>query len=162
MIATVRVWFDRLMALGAGLSCVAMFGVVLASSTSRYSFNSPFQWSEELAKYAMIYGAMFGVAMAYNRAHHMRFTVFSDLVGRRWWVYLGGAADLAAIAVGVILVYSGWLFVQARGGVVAPGMGIRTGYAFSAMVVGGACLIVAATLDLLTRRNPDRAEVDAL
>lgn len=153
MVSTARTLFDRLMAVLAGLCCATMLGVVLASSFSRYVFNAPFQWSEELAKYAMVYGTMFGAVLAYNRGQHMRFTLLADLLGGRWAARLGKLVDASVIAVGGILVVSGYLFMVRRGGILSSGMGIRMIYANAAIMIGGACLLVAAALDILDRRG---------
>lgn len=161
MLANLRIGFDRLMAWATGLSAFVMFGVVLASSVSRYAFNQPFQWSEEAARYAMIYGTMFGAALAYNRSRHMRFSMLADMLGPRWGTVFAAIADLTALAVGAILAVSGWGFVQKRGGIDAPGIGVSVGWFQAAMVVGGACLVIVAVLDLASRfEGGERPEVD--
>jgi len=66
-----------------GTSLFVIFGVVLVSSLSRYLFNSPIQWSEEVAKYAMIYGTMFGMALCYLEGIHIRFTFLEDMVSAK-------------------------------------------------------------------------------
>lgn len=162
MIARIAYLFDWLMALGTFASAATMFGVVLASSTSRYLFDAPFIWSEELARYAMIYGTMFGSVMALSRTQHMRFTILADLAGGRAGRWLGYLTDAATIAIGAILLWSGWLFTAARGGLPSTGLGIATGWADAALPVGGACLIVAAALDIAARRRGTEIRVVAL
>lgn len=156
MITAFRSAFDRLMAVLTGVACFTMFAVVLASSASRYFFNSPFQWSEELAKYAMIYGTMFGAVLAYNRSEHMRFTVLIDLLGERWAVWVNRLSDGFVVIVGAILLYSGYLFMLARGGVTSAGLGVQMVYPQAAMMIGGACLAIAGILEILGFRPHQR------
>ncbi len=150
MIAAIRTAFDHLMAVLAGSACLVMFGVVLASSTSRYFFNMPFHWSEELAKYAMIYGTMFGTVLAYNRTEHMRFTILVDMLGSRWAKAIERVTDVFVVIVGVTLLYSGYLFMMARGGMMSTGLGVPMYYPQAAMLIGGTCLALAGVLGLLS------------
>jgi TRAP-type C4-dicarboxylate transport system permease small subunit len=156
MIATLRSALDRTMAVLAGIACLLMFGVVLASSASRYFLNMPFHWSEELAKYAMIYGTMFGVILAYHRSEHMRFTILVDLLGPHWAARLGRVTDVFVVITGGILLYSGYLFMMARGGMISVGLGVPMAYPQAAMMIGGGCLALAGVLALLGSKTHDR------
>jgi TRAP-type C4-dicarboxylate transport system permease small subunit len=149
MISLCRSVFDRLMATFAGVSCVAMFAVVFASAFSRYVFNMPFQWSGEFARYAMIYGTMFGSVLALNRSQHIRFTVLVGLVGKRWADRVERVTDVFVVVFGIILAWSGYQFMVRLGGIESPSLGIPMAYAFAAMMVGGGCLAIAGALLIL-------------
>jgi len=58
--------YKRMLAFLTGTSLFVIFAVVLVSSLSRYLLNAPIQWSEEVARYAMIYGTMFGTGKDKN------------------------------------------------------------------------------------------------
>jgi TRAP-type C4-dicarboxylate transport system permease small subunit len=68
--------------------------------------------------------------------------------------------DIAVFASALILIWSGYLFVAKRGAIQSPGIGISMYYFQSALVVGGVCLLIAASLRLaahlsaLTGRAP--------
>ncbi|RDL45966.1 TRAP transporter small permease [Marinomonas piezotolerans] len=128
-----------------GTSLFVVFAVVFASSLSRYLFNSPIQWAEEVAKYAMIYGTMFGMVLCYLEGIHIRFTFLED-VAPRLRGSLNFIADIVALVSGGILCYSGYLFMMKRGGIQAPGTGIEMYYFQVAMVIGGAGLSIAAVI----------------
>ena len=152
MLLTLRRRFDQLMILLAGLSCLTMFAVVTVSSISRYAFNAPFLWSEEVARYAMIYGTMFGATLAFNRSQHLRFTILTDLLGRHS-ALVQRIADFSVLLVGSILLVSGIRFVAMRGAMESTGIGMPMGYAYAAIAIGGGCMLVAGLLDLLTLRR---------
>ena len=138
--------YKKFLAILTGSSLLIIFSVILISSLSRYLFNSPIQWSEEVAKYAMIYGTMFGMALCYLEGIHIRFTFLEDMVSAKIRYVLHFISDLIALISGGVLTYSGYLFMMKRGAIEAPGTGIQMYYFQVAMVIGGACLVIAAAI----------------
>ena len=49
---------------------VAIAGVVFLQVVSRYVFNYPFDWPEELARYLFVWVALLGAALAVRRGAH--------------------------------------------------------------------------------------------
>lgn len=132
----------------SGLSILIVFGVVFAGSVSRYAFSSPLQWSESIAKYAMIYGCMFGMAYAYLRGGQINFSLVTDILTPRLRKICAILVDAFSLLLGGILVYAGVIFADKRGGIVASGLGIPMYWAQIAMAVGGVCLVLAALFRL--------------
>ncbi|MFH1806017.1 MAG: TRAP transporter small permease [Pseudomonadota bacterium] len=147
--------FCLLLAGLSGLSIFIVFAVVFAGSVSRYAFSSPFQWSEEVAKYAMIYGCMFGTAYAYLRGSQISFSLVTDFLSEQMRTRLSVMVDAATLILGGVLVHAGLIFAGKRGGITSSGLGIPMYWAQIALSVGGVCLFVAAALRLLSalRRN---------
>ena len=102
-----------------------------------------------MAKYAMIYGTMFGMALCYLEGLHIRFTFLEDMVPEKIRHLLHFVSDLIALVSGVVITYSGYLFMMKRGAIQAPGTGIQMYYFQVAMVIGGVCLTVAAAIRLV-------------
>ncbi|WP_221801372.1 TRAP transporter small permease [Oceanobacter mangrovi] len=151
--------YTRLLSFMTGLSLFAVFAVVLVASLSRYLFNMPIQWSEEVAKYAMIYGAMFGMTLCYLNNSHIRFTLLESLTPKvhHRWIYL--THDGIALVSGAILSWSGYLFMMKRGALIATGTGLPMYYFQSAMVVGGATLTLAALIKIVRHfTHPEQGE----
>ncbi|GGO85890.1 hypothetical protein GCM10011348_35490 [Marinobacterium nitratireducens] len=147
-----------------GGSLFIVFAVVLVSSLSRYALNAPIQWSEEVAKYAMIYGAMFGTILCYLEGLHIKFGFIEDAVPAAVRRVFEVLIDVVTLGCGLVLVWSGYLFVIKRGGIVATGTGLPMAYFQAAMVIGGAGLALAALIKLLERlkrqpiTQPQRSE----
>ena len=151
--------YTRLLSFLTGLSLFAVFAVVLVASLSRYLFNMPIQWSEEVAKYAMIYGAMFGMTLCYLNNSHIRFTFLESLTKKTWhrWIYL--LHDAIALGCGGVIAWSGYLFVAKRGALVATGTGLPMYWFQSAMVVGGVTLVLAALIKIIRHfTHPEHGE----
>jgi TRAP-type C4-dicarboxylate transport system permease small subunit len=153
--------FKRLLAGLSGLSILVVFGVVFAGSVSRYLFSSPLQWSEEIAKYAMIYGCMFGVAYAYLQGSQITFSIVVDIVPARFRRRLAVIVDAATLVLGAVLAYAGYIFAAKRGGIVASGIGIQMYWAQIAITVGGVCLVIAAILRLASYLQKTQAGGEA-
>jgi TRAP-type C4-dicarboxylate transport system permease small subunit len=58
---------DRLCGVLAMVALVIMLAAILVQIVARYVFAAPPPWTEELARYAMIWAGMLGATMAYYR-----------------------------------------------------------------------------------------------
>jgi len=161
--------FSQVAASGAWLSMAVLFLMVFINSVRRYLIGKSFEWGEELPVFITIYGVMFGVAWAYIQDRHIRFTMLVGFLSESWIRKLYVLVDLIMVANGILLTYSGWLFVVRRGRVEASGIinlakdlraltgwdrMIWIGHLYpyqAAMVLGGVLLTVAALLKLLSR-----------
>src|ERR1700757_5067025 len=83
-------------AAGAGLvlaeTCILFAGVV-----SRYLFDRPLMWTDELANFLFLWLAMLGTVVALRRGEHMRLTTFVNSVGPEWGRFLGTVGSLVLI-----------------------------------------------------------------
>jgi len=57
---------------------VALLLIVLAQIVSRYVFNSSLSWTEEAARYLMIWGVLLGVSLAYLNGYLISIEIFVD------------------------------------------------------------------------------------
>lgn len=138
--------YTNMLACCTGMSLFVIFAVILVSSLSRYLLNAPIQWSEEVARYAMIYGAMFGTVLCYLQGVHIRFAFLENAVKPAVRKALNFLSDIVALISGAVLAYSGYIFVMKRGAINAPALGIQMYYFQAAMVVGGVLLFIAALI----------------
>ena len=167
--------FSQFAAAGASLSMAVLFLIVFTNSLRRYAIGKSFESGEELPIFIAIYGVMFGIAWAYLQDRHIRFTMLirflSESLTRKLYILV----DLIMVLNGVLLSYSGWMFVIKRGGVEASGIinlakNLRSltgwdgmiwfGHQYpyqAAMVLGGVMLAIAALLKLLQRLTENTA-----
>ncbi len=149
--------YRKLMAFLTGGSLAICFTVVLASSLSRYLLNMPFQWSEELAKFAMIYGTGFGMTLAYLSATQVRFAVVLHFIPDRLKPHLELVCDSAALVLGFVLTVSGYMFMMKRGGIQAPGLNIQMYYPQASIMISGGCLLIGAAIRIVGFRATGKA-----
>ncbi|MCS5563758.1 TRAP transporter small permease [Marinobacter sp.] len=141
-----------------GASLFVIFAVVLVSSLSRYLFDAPLQWSEEIARYAMIFGAMFGTSLCYLEGRHIRFELVESFLSpslRRLCVRI---TDLCVLTCGLVLTVAGYGLVTTRGDLLAPGSSLPMGVFQSAISLGGLCLAIAAVIQLVDARATTRQQ----
>lgn len=84
----------------AKAALVAMVAVVTLQIAARYGFRSPPAWTEELARYLMVWGGLLGATIAFRRAADPAIVMVGEEAGRRKAL----AARLAVAAVVVIFV----------------------------------------------------------
>ena len=140
--------YKKLLAFCAGSSLFVLFAVMLITTISRYFFNTSILWGEELCKYSMIYGVMFGTSLCYLEGLHIKFAVLDSVKSAIFQKVLAIVVDIAVLVSAGIMTYSGYLFVIKRGAIESPGIGLSMSYFQSALVIGGICLIVASLLRL--------------
>ena len=161
--------YSKFASTGAALSMAVLFLIVLINSLRRYTIGKSFEWGEELPIFVAIYGVMFGMAWAYIQDRHIRFIMLVRFLSESWTRKLYMLVDLIMVVNGVLLTYSGWMFVIKRGRVEASGIInlakdlkaltgwdslIWIGHLYpyqAAMLIGGVLLTVAALLKLLLR-----------
>jgi len=156
-------------AIGAGLSMALIFLIVFFNAAIRYVLGSSLAWGDQIPVFLGIYGVMFGMALAYMQDRHVRLGVIIDFLPPKLRNGLFLIVDLIMIVIGVLLAWSGYLFMSGRGNMRISGMsstvrslsdatgleffnalGTLAPYQF-ALVVGGIMIAIAAALKLIER-----------
>lgn len=158
-----------LFGIGAGISMALLFLIIFCNALIRYLFGSSLSWGDQAPVFLGIYGVMFGMALAYLQDRHVRLGVIVDYLPAGFRNRLFMFVDLAMIAVGSMLAWSGYLFMSSRGGMRVSGLGSIarelsnvTGLEFFsvlgtmapyqfALVLGGVMLTIAALLKFIER-----------
>jgi tripartite ATP-independent transporter DctM subunit len=125
-------------------TCILFAGVV-----SRYVFNSPIIWTDELATFLFLWLAMFGAVVAVRHDGHMRLTTFVSWCGPQWRNWLGTVAELVVIVfvLEIIVPITAYLKVQASTELIT--LHISDWYRVLALQVGVGLISVVALLRLL-------------
>ncbi len=167
VLQTIAKVYTRITAGGASFCMISLFSIIFFNSLRRYTIGKSLEFGEELPVYIAIFGVMFGMAWAYMRDRHIRFTMLvgflSDQMNRKLVLFV----DLVMMVNGVLLTYSGWMFMLKRGRLESSGLinlardlqkttgwealiqiGHMSTYQ-SAMIMGGMLLTLAALLKFL-------------
>ena len=149
--------FDRTLAALTELPAavlVALETVILfAGVVSRYVFNAPLTWSDELASILFLWLAMLGAVIALRRDEHMRLTTFLGLMSprRRAWVETLGIVVVLLFAL-VMLAPAYEHFVD-QWVVMTPALDWHDGARVAAILVGCVLLLVIALARLAERAS---------
>ncbi len=94
--------------LGASLLAV-MACLAFANVVTRYVFQYPLAFTEELEVNALVWLTMFGTSAAFRRRHHLKMLFFQDKFPEKAKRYLNIAIALLSIGLFVSLGYLGYL-----------------------------------------------------
>ena len=87
-----------------------MVGVVFGQVFFRYALNHSLFWSEELARYILVWLTFLGATVAYRRGSHPRIDLWSFGRHSRWGKAIRIGAHLVGMAFFVLLVIYGMQF----------------------------------------------------
>jgi tripartite ATP-independent transporter DctM subunit len=123
-------------------------GVLLAGVISRYVFNAPLTWSDELASILFLWLAMLGAVIALRRGEHMRLSTLVNRLAppRRGWVEL--AARLVVIAFVLQLLWPAYEHFEMQWDIRTPALEIRDGLRVGAILVVALLMLPIAALQI--------------
>lgn len=152
--------FDRIFTYALGAVCVVLFFVMITSVFGqvimRYAFASPMSWSEELARYAMVWQAMLAAALCMQKGLHLALLPVEALPGRlRSIARVVGV--LAAAALLAVLFWYSWDLASRSVRQTTPGLGLSMSWVYASLPVGFALMLVGLGLSLVADR-PDLGE----
>jgi C4-dicarboxylate transporter, DctQ subunit len=138
-----------LVVFGAAIAVIVMLQIIF-----RFVIFIPLPWSEELARYLMIWTGMVGSFVALQEGRHIGVTLVVDRLPPR-------AAAWAAVIVQLVTIL--FLFIVAKQGLaltlvnlsqLSPAMRIPMFYPYLAVPVGAALMIVELTAGILQDLYP--------
>ena len=130
---------------------VAMTSIVCLNIGARALFNASFSWSEELARFLMIWSALCGAAMAVRRGAHFRVDLATQFGVASSWLKKFPA--LAAIAIGLLLAVQGRVLVGLASAQLATATQMPMSYPYWALPFSGVLMVVFG-LEALLGQGP--------
>ncbi len=157
MLRTLVNWLDTIFRWVLALLIVMMVAAVCWQIVSRYFLNDPSQWTEELARFLLIWIGMLGAAYAYHLKMHLGLDIVQQKLssaGRRYHRrYVHCVVILFAV---VVMIAGGIKFVMLTYDLkqVSAALGWPMHLVYLCLPVSGVMLVVYALLDWL---NDDTA-----
>jgi len=151
------VLFDRALALLTEVPAAVLVAlealILFAGVVSRYVFNAPLTWSDELASILFLWLAMLGAVIALRRDEHMRLTTFIGMMSprRRAWVETLGVVVVVLFAA-LLLAPAHEHFID-QWMVMTPALEWHDGVRVAAIGVGAVLLLVIALARLAERAS---------
>jgi len=125
-------------------TCILFAGVL-----SRYLFNSPIIWTDELATFLFLWLSMIGAVVALRRDGHMRLTTFANWVGPQWGGWLATIASLVSVVFVLEILVPAQQFLEVQRSTELITLHISDGYRVVAILVGAGLIATVALLRLL-------------
>lgn len=149
---------------GCGAVAGAALTVALVSMAAqvvfRYLIGSSLVWSEEVARYALIWSTMIGAAAAYQRGGHMAMTAAVDRLPPAAATFAYRVIHLIVIAFAGLVAWQG-LFLTLRNfdrNQLSPALQVPIAWAYLAIPVGALLIALAAVHGLWRGLAPSRQE----
>jgi tripartite ATP-independent transporter DctM subunit len=127
--------------------------ILLAGVISRYIFNAPLAWSDELASILFLWLAMLGAVIALRRDEHMRLTTFLGMMSarRRAWVETLGVVVIVVFA--LLMLMPSYEHAIDQWIVMSPALEWHDGLRVAAIGVGSVLLLLIALARLAERAS---------
>ncbi|WP_138466466.1 TRAP transporter small permease [Poseidonocella sp. HB161398] len=145
-------WIDR--SLGIVLGPVVFAGmagltaVITLQIVSRVFFTSV-SWTEEVARFLLIWITFLGAALAYQQGRHIAVALLRDSLPPPLRKLLTGLAHAVAIAFLVTLAVIGWRYMQMQSFQKSPSMRLKMSYVYAVMPLAAALMAGLSAIDLL-------------
>jgi TRAP-type C4-dicarboxylate transport system permease small subunit len=122
----------------------------------RFIFDNPLGWTEESARFLLVWITFLGAAYAMASGSHVGVDVVVNLFPERLKKVVAFIAWLASLAFFIIVTRQGFQLANLTMGQTSPALGIPMGYIYYVIPVSGLILIVNATVKLLEDLKGER------
>lgn len=157
MSALVR-WVDHVVAVVAGVLVVALLLSVAAGVVSR-GLGEPFIWTDEVARFLMVWLACLGWILAARRHSHIRVRFFLDRLPHGAFRVVEVVMTVATLVFGLLTAVYGWALVERNWEIEATTVPISMSLIYLPVVFAGLATALQGAADLLTGpRRPVRLE----
>ena len=145
-------FIERLAAYPCIVATGAMTAVVLLGVLFRYVLQSPLSWSEEVARYLMIWAASLAISIGIMRKEHLGITFLTSRIPSRAQKYVSLLVNLAVLWFLWVLTKFGYYMALEGQTQLSPVLAkykINMMWSLSAIPVAGALAIIQTVLQML-------------
>ena len=137
-------WLMKAVGAVAAALLVAETLILLAGVISRYVFDNPLTWSDELACVLFSWLAMLGAVLALHRGEHMRLTALVNRLPQRWRVWLETLGALVVCVFVALVIVPAAQHTIEQMDITTPALQIPDGLRVAALPVGAVLMLIAA------------------
>ena len=150
----IRNLLNKVLNLLAGLSLTVMVVLTTYQVITRYVFNAPSTWSEELVGYMFAWSTMFGAAIITGERGHMNIPILVDKFNPPMRKALHIFAEVIALLFSAsILVLGGFQVSSLAMGQMTSSLGVAIGTFYWVMPICGILMVVYSALNIIGIAN---------
>ncbi|MCH8466675.1 MAG: TRAP transporter small permease [Roseinatronobacter sp.] len=136
ILATVTAWIISLLRIATGLSFVVLMGAVLVQVFGRSVIGASPVWTEELARFALLYLAGFGAGLAILSGDLVNVDLIAESLPKPMPFFFRLFAACTTFAFAALLIGPAWRYVSIGVRQTSPALGVRMDYIhFSVMAL---------------------------
>lgn len=135
---------------------VVLTAVVFSQVISRYFLHAPLSWSEELARFLLMWLAMLSAAYAFRTKSHFALRVIVERCPQTLQRGVSIGVHVIVTLFFLVILYQGIIYVYGVSGHIAPALQIPMEIPYSSIIVGSALIVwesAKATVRELMRRE---------
>ncbi len=153
---------DRGIEVAAIAVTLALLAVMVLGIGSRL-VNDPLVWTDELARYLMVWLALLGWIIASRRRAHIRITVIIDRLPRILRLVAEVAIQLALVVFGAVLAWHSLELVERAWDVEAVSLAIPSAFLYILVPLAGLAIVLQAAAEIVQalRRGQPALRPDA-
>ncbi len=156
----IRKWLDKTIEFFA---CIVMTMMVLVACwqvISRYVFNDPSTFSEELLRFSLVWLSTIGLAYVAGKTEHISLTLFLDKFPRNLVKYWNMLIQVVFILFAIyIMIIGGWKVSSNAMMQVSPVLQLSMGKVYYALPLSGVLIIVYSVMNIIDLFNPQRIDL---
>jgi tripartite ATP-independent transporter DctP family solute receptor len=117
--------------------------VVLLQVVFRYALHLPLFWTEEFARYCLVWASLLGAGIAFKRGEHIAVTVFTErfLPGRKF-VFAAFAVDIFIFIILAVMLWGGVSLVMLTRVQTSPALRIPMAIPYLAIPLGSIIMMI--------------------
>ncbi len=126
--------------------CICVILVILTLTVfsqviARYIFQAPLSWSEELARFLLMWLSMLSAAYAFKVKSHFALKILVNRISAKSQFRVSIFVHLIVTAFFIVLTYFGLVFLEGVSGHTAPALQIPMEIPYSSIVVGSLLIV---------------------
>ena len=123
------------------LFLTAMAIVVFMQVIFRYLLNLPLFWTEEFARYCLVWASLMGAAVAVKRGQHIAVTWFVERLPERIGRILGLTAQISVAVILAVMMWGGIKLVVITSAQISPALRIPMAVPYMALPIGSGIML---------------------
>ncbi|PWC47048.1 TRAP transporter large permease subunit [Azospirillum sp. TSA6c] len=140
-------------AVSAGVLLVTVAVLLLAGAVSRFAFNAPIVWVDELVSTLFLWLAMLGAVVAYHRAEHMRMAAVAMALRGRLQEFVDALSLAATVALLAFLLPPACEYALDEWDITTSTLALSGAWRAAALPVGLGSMLILGVLHCVRFRN---------
>ena len=144
-------WLNLLCEIALILILAAMALVVFLQVLFRYVLHLPLFWTEEFARYCLVWASLLGAGIALKRHQHIAVTFFLERFPRKLSGALSILANISVILILGVMTWGGFQLVLITKAQISPALRIPMAVPYLALPIGSAVMLFHVICFLMHR-----------
>jgi len=156
----IRKWLDKTIEVFACIIMTMMVLVACWQVISRYVFNDPSTFSEELLRFSLVWLSTIGLAYVAGKTEHISLTLFLDKFPRNLVKYWNMLIQVVFILFAIyIMIIGGWKVSSNAMMQVSPVLQLSMGKVYYALPLSGVLIIIYSVMNIIDLLKPQKVDL---